>query len=276
METGKLYICPTPIGNLEDITLRTLRVLKEVDLIAAEDTRHSINLLNHYDIKRPLTSYHEHNIRQKGGELVDKLKEGLNIAIITDAGMPGISDPGSDIIRLAIEEDIEVIGLPGASAGITALVVSGLPTERFVFEGFLPSKKQDKKKRLKEIESECRTIILYESPHRILATLEDILEILGNRNIAVVRELTKLYEEVFRSDTQGALEKFSQDRIRGEFVLILQGGKEEEDEEIDILRELQKYIDDGFSKKESVKMLAEIHNIRKNIVYGESLKLKDK
>lgn len=276
METGKLYICPTPIGNLEDITLRTLRVLKEVDLIAAEDTRHSINLLNHYDIKRPLTSYHEHNIRQKGGELVDKLKEGLNIAIITDAGMPGISDPGSDIIRLAIEEDIEVIGLPGASAGITALVVSGLPTERFVFEGFLPSKKQDKKKRLKEIESECRTIILYESPHRILATLEDILEILGNRNIAVVRELTKLYEEVFRSDIQGALEKFSQDRIRGEFVLILQGGKEEEDEEIDILRELQKYIDDGFSKKESVKMLAEIHNIRKNIVYGESLKLKDK
>lgn len=274
MERGKLYICPTPIGNLEDITLRTLRVLGEVDLIAAEDTRHSIKLLNHYEIKRPLTSYHEHNIREKGKELIDKLKEGLNIAIISDAGMPGISDPGEDIIRLAIDEDIQVIGLPGPSAGITALVVSGLPTEKFVFEGFLSSKKQEKKKRLEELESECRTIILYESPHRILSSLEDILKYLGNRNIAIVRELTKIYEEVFRGSIEEAIGKYSNDRIRGEFVLILQGNtKEEIQEEIDIIEELQKYIDDGFSKKESVKMVAEIHKIRKNIVYGESLKL---
>ena len=188
--------------------------------------------------------------------------------------MPGISDPGEDIIRLAIDEDIQVIGLPGPSAGITALVVSGLPTEKFVFEGFLSSKKQEKKKRLEELESECRTIILYESPHRILSSLEDILKYLGNRNIAIVRELTKIYEEVFRGNIEEAIEKYSKDRIRGEFVLVLQGNtKEEVEEEINIISELEKYIDDGFSKKESVKMVAEIHNIRKNIVYGESLKL---
>lgn len=276
MEKGKLYICPTPIGNLEDITLRTLRVLREVDLIAAEDTRHSVNLLNHYDIKVPLTSYHEHNIRQKGGELVRKLQEGLNIGLISDAGMPGISDPGSDIIGLAIKEGLEVIVLPGASASITALVVSGLPTESFVFEGFLSSKKQDRKKKLKEIEGECRTIILYESPHRILACLEDILEILGNRKIAVARELTKLYEEVFRGSVKEAIEKYTRDKIRGEFVLVLEGKAEEEKEEVDIGKELQRYMDEGFSKKESVKMVAEIHDIRKNLVYGESLKLEDK
>lgn len=275
METGKLYICPTPIGNLEDITLRTLRILREVDLIAAEDTRHSIKLLNHYDIKKSLTSYHEHNIRQKGEELIYKLKEGLDIAIITDAGMPGISDPGADIISLAINEDIEIIGLPGASAGITALVVSGLSTEKFVFEGFLSSKKQEKKKRIKELEDEHRTIILYESPHRILDTLDMILEIFGNRNIAIIRELTKLYEDIYRGDIHGAIERYSTKKIKGEFVIILDGKKEEEreKEEVDIINELKKYVDGGFSKKESVKMVSEIYNIRKNIVYAESLKL---
>lgn len=273
METGKLYICPTPIGNLEDITLRTLRVLKEVDLIAAEDTRHSIKLLNYYEIKRPLTSYHEHNIRQKGMELIHKLKTGLDIAIISDAGMPGISDPGADIISLAIEENIEIIALPGASASITALVVSGMDTEKFVFEGFLSSKKGEKKKRIEELEGECRTIILYESPHRILSTLKELLDIWGNRKIAIIRELTKLYEDIFRGSLKEAIEKYSQKKIKGEFVIVIEGKKEEEKEEIDIKRELQKYIDEGFSKKESVKMVSEIHNIRKNLVYKESLKL---
>lgn len=274
MERGKLYICPTPIGNLEDITLRTLRVLKEVDLIGAEDTRHSIKLLNHYDINTSLTSYHEHNIREKGPELIEKLKAGLDIAIISDAGMPGISDPGSDIISLAIKEDLDVIALPGANAAITALVVSGLSTEGFIFEGFLSSKKQEKEKKIEELRQEAKTIIIYESPHRILSTLKSLLKILGNRKIALARELTKLYEEVFRGDVEGAIEKYSREKIRGEFVIILDGKKEEDREEtIDIPSELKKYIDQGFSKRESVKIVSEIYNIRKNKVYQESLKL---
>ena len=191
MQYGKLYICPTPIGNLEDITLRTLRILGEVDLIACEDTRHSLRLLNHYEIKKPLTSYHEHNVRQKGPELIESLKVGKNIAIISDAGMPGISDPGQDIIRLAIEEDIDVVVLPGPTASITALVTSGLNTDKFVFEGFLSSKKRDRIKALEDISKERRTIIFYEAPHRIKESLTDMQKILGNRKVSIGRELTK-------------------------------------------------------------------------------------
>lgn len=178
MSEGILYICPTPIGNLEDITLRTLRVLKEVDLIAAEDTRRTIKLLNHYEIKKPLISYHEHNKVEKGKILIEKLKEGVNIALVTDAGMPGISDPGEDMIRLAIENQIEPVVLPGATASITALVLSGLPTKKFVFEGFLPSKKKDRREELERLKTEERTIILYEAPHRLLALLKDMEAIL--------------------------------------------------------------------------------------------------
>ncbi len=274
MDKGKLYICPTPIGNLEDITLRTLNTLKEVDLIAAEDTRHTIKLLNHYKIKKPLTSYHEHNIREKGIELIDKLIKGLNIGLVSDAGMPGISDPGQDLIRLAIDEDIQVVVLPGPTASIAALVASGLSTDKFVFEGFLSSKKKDRLKELQALKDEKRTIIIYESPHRLLDSLKNMLDILGNRNIAIVRELTKMFEEVFRGSIEESLEKFSSQKIKGEFVLILEGNMEEDVEVyIDIEEELLKYIKQGLSKKESVKRVSEEFNVAKNQVYQKSLEL---
>lgn len=274
MERGKLYICPTPIGNLEDITLRTLRILKEVDLIAAEDTRHTIKLLNHYDIKKPLTSYHEHNIKEKGAELIEKLKAGFNIALVSDAGMPGISDPGEDLIKIAIKEDIPVIVLPGPTASIAALVVSGLSTDKFVFEGFLSSRKKERIDELKAIMSEKRTLIIYESPHRLMETLDNMLNILGNRNIAIIRELTKVYEEVFRGTIEEGIEKFSSQKIKGEFVLIIEGNKEENVEiEIDIEKELLKYLNQGLSKKESVRKVVEEFNLPKNLVYQKSLDL---
>lgn len=274
MDKGKLYICPTPIGNLEDITLRTLRILGEVDIIAAEDTRHSIKLLNHYEIKKPLTSYHEHNIREKGPELIEKLNEGLSIALISDAGMPGISDPGQDLIRLAIDEGIPVVGLPGPTASILALVVSGLNTDKFVFEGFLSSKKRDRIKELEGLKEERRTIIFYESPHRILNFLRDCLEVLGERKIALGRELTKHYEEIFRGTISESIEKFQNIPIKGEFVIIMEGNPlEEEIVQIDILEYLKSYMDQGLSKKEAIKKLSIEKNIPKNQVYSESLKL---
>lgn len=274
MEQGKLYICPTPIGNLEDITLRTLRILGEVDLIAAEDTRHSLRLLNHYEIKKPLTSYHEHNIREKGPELIQRLIDGENIALISDAGMPGISDPGEDLIKLAILEGIEVIGLPGPTASITALVVSGLTTEKFVFEGFLPSKKRDRLKALGDIVNEKRTIILYESPHRLINFLEDALSILGDRQLAICREITKLYEETFRGNISAALKRFTEGEIKGEFVIILEGNTEVTTVEVNIEEELIKHIENGMTKKEAIKTVVKEKKIPKNKVYAESLKLK--
>ena len=273
MEYGKLYICPTPIGNLEDITLRTLRILKEVDIIACEDTRHSLRLLNHYEIKKPLTSYHEHNIKEKGPELIKKIIDGKNIAVISDAGMPGISDPGAHLIKLAIEEDILIEVLPGPSASITALVVSGLNTDKFVFEGFLPSKKRDRIKALENISKEKRTIIFYESPHRIINFLDDILSTLGNREIAVCREITKLHEEIFRGNVSAALKRFTDGDIKGEFVIILEGNTEIELIEVNIEEELIRHIDKGMSKKEAVKLVSEENEIPKNIVYAESLKI---
>ncbi len=273
MEKGTLYICATPIGNLEDITLRTIRVLKEVDLIAAEDTRHTIRLLNHFEIKNPLTSYHEHNVKEKGGELIAKLKSGMDIALVSDAGMPGISDPGADLVSLAIENGIQVLVLPGPTASITALVLSGLNTDKFIFEGFLSSKKSHKKRELESIKHYKKTTIIYESPHRILSTLKDINDILGDRNISVSRELTKKYEETFRGTAGEALEKFNQSKVRGEFVIVVEGNTEEEKtEEIDIREELDRYVEEGYSNKEAIKLVAEEHNIPKNTVYAESLK----
>lgn len=274
MEKGKLYIAPTPIGNLEDITIRTLRVLEEVDLIAAEDTRHSVKLLNHYDIKKPLTSYHDHNEREKSQELVYKLLQGVNIAQISDAGMPGISDPGETLISLAIENDIEVIVLPGASALLTALVSSGLDTRRFSFEGFLSSKKKERLERLNFLKDEKNTLIIYESPHRIKASLKDMLEVFGNRRISVAREITKIYEEIYRSDISSALEKFEETPPKGEFVLVIEGNKEEAIvQEVDIEKELEKFISEGFTKKASVKLVSEKFNLAKNEVYKKSLDL---
>ena len=267
---GILYICPTPIGNLEDITLRTLKVIKEVDLIAAEDTRHSIKLLNHYKIKKPMVSYHEHNKASKGEILIEKLLHGENIALITDAGMPGISDPGEDIIKLAIEKNIEIIALPGATASITALVLSGLPTNKFVFEGFLPPKKKARIKELERLKSEERTIILYEAPHRILNLLEDIKGVLGDRKISIARELTKIHEEIFRGSVLEAINKYENEKPRGEFVIILEGG-DIPTEKINIKEEIISYMEEGFSKKDAVKKVAETKDIPKNLVYKESL-----
>ncbi len=277
---GKLYICPTPIGNLDDITLRVLKVLEEVDIIAAEDTRHTIKLLNHFEIKKPLTSYHEHNKREKGKTLIHKLLNGEDIALVSDAGMPGISDPGEDLIKLAIENAIQVIALPGPTASTLALVLSGLPTGKFVFEGFLPSSKKGRTEALQNIKNEKRTIILYESPYRVKALLEDMLDIFGERDIAVCRELTKKFEEIFRGSIGQSIEKFAQKDPKGEFVIIVKGtDKVEISEELQewadssIKDHLLKYINQGMTKKDAVKNVAEDRGLPKNEVYKESLDL---
>lgn len=270
---GTLYICPTPIGNLEDITIRTIEVLKEVDLIAAEDTRHTLKLLNHYGIKKPLTSYHEHNIREKGNYLINQLKEGKSIALVSDAGMPGISDPGHDLIKLCVKEDIRLIGLPGPSASLLALVVSGLDTDKFVFEGFLPSKKMDRKKALENLSSELRTIILYESPHRIKACVEDIYNIFGNRKVSLSRELTKHYEETIRGDMEHLLKVLDERELKGEMILVIEGATETK-EEYDIKEELEYFMNLGLSSKDAIKAVVDKTGLSKNEVYKESLKLK--
>ncbi|MEE0451539.1 16S rRNA (cytidine(1402)-2'-O)-methyltransferase [Peptacetobacter sp.] len=275
---GKLYICPTPIGNLEDITYRTLRILNEVDLIAAEDTRHSLQLLNHFDISKPLTSYHEHNKDSKGGYLITKLLEGENIALISDAGMPGISDPGQDIIAEAIENNIEIEVLPGATAFVTALVGSGMDTHKFVFEGFLDRDKKLRRKRLEEIKNEKRTIIFYESPHRLKETLKDMLKYLGNRKIAVNRELTKKYQEIIREDIETVIEIFNNREVKGEFVLIVEGfsGEVEEVGKYDELNEREyviKLMEEGINKKDAIKIVCKDRKLKKDIVYKQVLDL---
>ncbi|MCK9443369.1 MAG: 16S rRNA (cytidine(1402)-2'-O)-methyltransferase [Tissierellaceae bacterium] len=274
MEKGKLYICPTPIGNLGDITLRTLEALREVDLIAAEDTRHTIKLLNHYEIKKPLTSYHQHNRREKGTELIGKLNDGVNIALVSDAGMPGISDPGEELIRAAIDEGIEVIALPGPTASITALLVSGLPTDQFTFYGFLSPKKKERQRELREIEGYKATSIIYEAPHRILGLLEDMADILADRRISISRELTKRYEETFRGTVGEALEAFRESPLRGEFVIVIEGNTlEAKEDDIDIEGALRAYLDKGYTKKEAVGRVAREYNLPKNQVYKVSLEI---
>ncbi|CEN74480.1 MAG: 16S rRNA (cytidine(1402)-2'-O)-methyltransferase [Paraclostridium sordellii] len=276
--SGKLYVCGTPIGNLEDITYRTLKVLNEVDLIAAEDTRHSIKLLNHFEISKPLTSYHEHNKENKGGYLINKLLSGENIALISDAGMPGISDPGEEIIKQAIENDIEVIVLPGPTASITALIGSGLETGKFVFEGFLDRDKKRRREELELIKHEKRTIIFYESPHRLKDTLKDMLKILGNRNIAVNRELTKKYQEVIRTDIKGCIDIFNEREVKGEFVLIVEGFKGEIEEtcEYNDLNDREyviKLMEEGITKKDAIKFVCKERKLKKDIVYKQVLDL---
>ena len=276
--SGKLYVCATPIGNLEDITYRTLRVLNEVDLIAAEDTRHSIKLLNHFEISKPLTSYHEHNKDSKGGYLINKLLEGENIALISDAGMPGISDPGEEVIKQAIENNIEIEVLPGATASITALVGSGLETAKFAFEGFLDRDKKVRRNQLEEIKEERRTIIFYESPHRLKDTLKDMLKILGNRSISINRELTKKYQEIIRNDIQGCIDIFNEREVKGEFVLIVEGFKGEVEQvcEYDHLNErdyVQKLIEEGITKKDAIKIVCKERKLKKDIVYKQVLDL---
>mgnify|MGYP001235032134 FL=1 len=220
---GKLYLCATPIGNLDDITLRVLHTLEEVDLIAAEDTRHSIKLLNHFNIKKPMTSYHEFNKYDKAKYLVNQMIEGVNIALITDAGTPGISDPGEELVKLAYENGIEVTSLPGASACITALTLSGLATKKFIFEGFLPSENKLKQQALECLKNETRTMVLYEAPHRLIKTLNDLFNQLGDRKITICRELTKRHETVFRTTIGKALEYYELNEAKGECVLVIEG-----------------------------------------------------
>ncbi len=279
-EYGKLYLCPTPIGNLGDITVRTLETLKSVDLIAAEDTRNTLKLLNHFEINVPMTSYYEHNKSQKGGLLIEKLKEGKNIALVSDAGMPAISDPGEDLVRLCIDESIEVVPLPGASALICALVASGMPTGRFSFEGFLTTTKTSRREHLEEIKNDTRTLIFYEAPHKLQKTLNDMLEVLGDRKIVLARELTKKFEEFYRTTISAAIEHYSITPPKGEFVLIIEGKDKHdlENEERQALPSpetlIKKYLSEGFKGKELVKRVAEETKMPNRTVYDIYLKIK--
>lgn len=273
--SGKLYLCATPIGNLEDITLRVLRTLKEVDLIAAEDTRNSIKLLNHFDIKTPMTSYHEYNKIEKAYVLIEKLRAGQNIALITDAGTPGISDPGEELAAMCAQDGIEVTSLPGPSACITALTLSGLPTRRFAFEAFLPMDKKERKIILKELAGETRTIILYEAPHRLLRTLEELKEVLGNRRMTLCRELTKKHETAFRTTVEELIAYYEKEKPLGECVLVIEGRSrqeiEEEErtswEEISIEEHMAIYEQQGMDRKEAMKCVAKDRGLTKRDIY---------
>ena len=274
---GKLYLCATPIGNLEDITYRVLKTLREVDLIGAEDTRHSIHLMNHFEIKTPMTSYHEYNKVEKAKILVEQMKEGKNIAIITDAGTPGISDPGEEIVRQCYEAGIEVTSIPGPAACITALTMSGLNTRRFAFEAFLPTEKKERQRILEELKNETRTIVLYEAPNHLIRTLKELQKILGDREMTLCKELTKIYERAEKSTIEKLIEKYEETEIKGEYVLVIQGRsfeeiKKEEQEvylQISIEEHMQKYLSRGMDKKEAMKQVAKDRGISKREVYAQ-------
>ncbi len=276
MEKGTLYLCATPIGNLEDITMRVLRTLREVDLIAAEDTRNSLRLLNHFDIKTPMTSYHEYNRVEKAHVLVEKLLSGMNIALITDAGTPGISDPGEELVRFCHEAGITVTSLPGACACVTALTLSGLSTRRFCFEAFLPQDKKEKQQVLEELKTETRTTILYEAPHRLVRTLAELLEALGDRRATICRELTKKYETVFLTTLSEAAAWYREHEPKGECVIVLEGRRREEMRqeeqsrwaEVDIWDHISMYENEGMDHKEAMKQAAKDRGISKREVYA--------
>ena len=278
---GKIYLVATPIGNLSDISMRAIETLKNVDIIACEDTRNTIRLLNHFEIKGHLTSYHEYNKIDKAYELCEKVKEGKNIAFVSDAGMPAISDPGYELVDIAYKEGLEVTVVPGASAVVSALAISGISSRRFAFEGFLPADKNEKKEILTELSQESRTLILYEAPHRLLKTLKELFEYMGNRNIAIVREITKLHEEVLRGKLADIIADYESEKIaiRGEYVLVIEGKslleKREERqksfEEISIREHYEKYIFEGMDKKEAMKAVAKDRGIQKRDVYKELL-----
>lgn len=273
--TGTLYLCATPIGNLEDMTFRVIRTLKEVDLIAAEDTRNSIKLLNHFEIQIPMTSYHEYNKYEKGRKLVEKLLEGQNIALITDAGTPGISDPGEELVKMCYESGIPVTSLPGAAACITALTISGLSTRRFAFEAFLPSDKKEREQILKEMETETRTMIVYEAPHRLVKTLKLFLERLGNRKITVCRELTKRHETALAVTLEEAVAHYEANPPKGECVLVIEGKSREEVreeerkqwEEMTIEDHMEVYTKQGMDKKSAMKAVAKDRGVSKRDIY---------
>lgn len=280
-KTGTLYLCATPIGNLEDITYRVLRTLKEVDLIAAEDTRNSIRLLNHFEIKTPMTSYHEYNKIEKSYQLVAKMREGKNIALITDAGTPGISDPGEDIVRICYEEGIPVTSLPGAAACITALTMSGLPTRRFAFEAFLPKDKKEHQAVLEELKTETRTIIIYEAPHHLVRTLQELHDTLGgDRRLTICRELTKRHEEKLQMTLADSLSYYEVNEPRGEYVLIIAGRSREEMkkeeqagwEALSLEEHMAHYESQGIDRKEAMKRVAKDRGVSKRDIYQALLK----
>lgn len=272
---GKLYICATPIGNLSDITLRVLDTLNEVDLIAAEDTRHTLKLLNHFNIKKPLVSYFEHNKQYKGIKIINELKSGKNVALVSDAGTPIISDPGEQLVKECIENDIEIVSLPGPCAAVTAMTLCGLDSKRFLFYGFLSHKKQDKIKELKELKSNKYTLVFYEAPHKLLSTLECMKEVFGNRNITILREMTKKFEEALRFTIDEAISYYNEKEPKGEYVLTVSGNLEENDNEflnLSIEEHIDYYVKLGMTKKEAIKKCAEDRDIPKREVYNISMK----
>ncbi len=275
MKTGILYIVATPIGNLEDITLRAIRILKEADLIAAEDTRHTRHLLDRYQIETQLTSYHDHNKEEKAPVLVARMLEGKNVALVSDAGTPGISDPGYFLINLAIDQKISVVPIPGATAAIAALSISGLPTDSFVFEGFLPAKHTARLKRLQELAKEERTVIFYEAPHKIVRAVEDMLAVFGDRRAVITRELTKLHEETIRGTLSDILKRLQEGTIKGEFTVIVRGASAEPlKQDIDTAEYLKNLmLHRGLSKKEAIAVAAEELGLPKKEVYKESVKI---
>lgn len=274
---GKLYLCATPIGNLGDITYRCVETLKSADLIAAEDTRRTLALLNHLGIEKPLTSYFEHNRREKGLYLVNEMKNGKNIALVSDAGTPAISDPGEDLVRLCAQNGVEVVPIPGAVAGINALIASGLSTGRFTFEGFLTVNKRGRNDMLNELKNETRTMIFYEAPHKLTSTISDMLRVFGNRRIALCRELTKVHEEILRTTLKGAQELYSQTSPRGEYVLVVEGKSPEEVKEEEInswLRltpeeHIKTYMKKGLSEKEAMRAAAHDRGVSRRELYNE-------
>ena len=267
-EIGTLYIVATPIGNLEDITLRAIKVLQEVDLIAAEDTRHTLKLLNHLEISKPLMSYHRHNEDVKTDILIKELKQGKQIALVSDAGTPGICDPGEEVIKKCIEVEIPVVPIPGACAMINALICSGLDTKEFVFIGFLPLNKKNRKEKLQEIKNTTKTMILYEAPHKLETTLKDLKEIIGERKIVLARELTKIHEEYIRENIDVLIEKAKE--LKGEIVLMIEGSEKKDENnllQLSLQEHYTYYEEKGLSKKEIIKQIAKDRNVNKNEIY---------
>ncbi len=273
--TGTLYLVGTPIGNLSDFSHRAAKTLSEVDFIAAEDTRVSIKLLNHFGIKKPLVSYYEHNRVQSGAKILERLLNGESCALVTDAGMPAISDPGEDLVKICAEANVDVITIPSGTALVSALAVSGLPTQRFCFEGFLSTAKKSRVEHLNELKSERRTMIFYEAPHKLLRTLADMLEYWGDRDIAICREITKLHEETLRTTFSGALEHFQEKNPKGEFVLVIRGAVEEKEETMAIEEAVSLVLNlknDGKPLKMACKEISELSGFSKNTLYDLALK----
>jgi 16S rRNA (cytidine1402-2'-O)-methyltransferase len=287
LSAGTLYLCATPIGNLEDITIRVLRILKEVNLIAAEDTRRTRKLLSYYDIHTPLTSFHRHNYRKKGVYILNLLLEGQSVALVSDAGLPGIADPGEEMVLLAVAHDIPVVPVPGPNAALAALVASGLPAKYFCFEGFLPSKARARQERLRQLQTEGRTLIFYEAPHRLPETLADMLVFFKNRKIVVARELTKLHEEIWRGTIVQAVTYFDPVKTRGEFTLVVAGSTEPDSTvfgtvkisepavEKNILGQVRQLEDKGLAKQEAIRQVARQYNLSRREVYALVIQAKN-